>query len=34
MHPIRKTTFFFVSSMAQKERKVKNLFDLQMAHEK
>jgi hypothetical protein len=34
MHPIRKTTFSFVSSMAQKDRKVENLFDLQMAHEK
>jgi hypothetical protein len=34
MHPIRETTFSSVPSMAQKERKVENLFDLQMAHEK
>jgi hypothetical protein len=33
MHPIRETTFSYVSSMTQKERKVENLFDLQMAHE-
>jgi hypothetical protein len=32
IHPIRKTTFFYIT-LAQKEKEVKNLFNLQMAHE-
>jgi len=32
MHPIRKTTFFYII-LAQKEKKIQNLSNLQMAHE-